>query len=363
MISSKNLQPIDWMKLPPNFIITSILAALLSGHLVSAEDNSSKSLPDVAEDSNQTKEVKGDGRDVDEKPKPKTHEVKRQNFEVKVILKGILESSVMEEVTIATKSWGELTVLNALPQGAEVKKGDSLVTLDLERIDDRIRNARQELAILNLDRQIMKADLKLAEILAPMELKALERHNKETKEDLARYLEIYRPFNTKSAEFSLKSYKDSLAYAQEELRQLKKMYEADDLTEETEEIILQRAENAVARSMFSLEAAKIRNEETLRFQLPREDIAVKEAAERNDLALQTARKIKPAELEKKQLEAKKLEQQREKGSDTLDRLEEDRKAIQEEQKNFRNRIAALESETRLIESSSLELLAKAANPG
>ena len=68
---------------------------------------------------------------------------------------------------------------------------------------------------------------------------------------------------------SLKTSEQYLAYAAEELNQLKKMYEADDLTEETEEIILQRAQYQYERAKFSYEAAKIRNEEAIEFQLPR----------------------------------------------------------------------------------------------
>ena len=279
------------------------------------------------EDANKTENAQAEEKQEAKKAETKTHRVEREAFEIKVTLDGIFESSRMKEVSISTKSWGELLVLDALPQGAEVKKGDSLVTLDLEKIDEKIKALRQDLVILELDIQISKADLKLAQILSPMELAALKRRNEETQEDLARYLKIYKPFNEKSAALSLKSFKDSLSYAQEELRQLKKMYEADDLTEETEEIILKRAENAVARAEFSLEAAKIRNQETLGFAIPREDINWRETAKQNELALNAALKIKPAELEKKILESKKLEQQREKIVQNLARLEQDRKEM------------------------------------
>ena len=297
----------------------------LAGNAFAAGEDPTDKSPKETVDSNQTDIEKA----KEEKPstKPKTHKVERKTFELKITLNGVFESSRMKEVGIATKSWGEFVVLDALPQGAEVKKGEPLVTLDLEKIDDKIRSLRHELDILDIDRQIAKADLKLADVIGPMELATRERKNKETQEDLARYLKVHRPFNEKAAAFSLKSYQESLAYAQEELRQLKKMYEADDLTEETEEIILQRAENAVERSKFSLEAAKIRNEQTLRFELPREDVAVKENAKRNDLALQAVRKINPAELEKKRLEAKKLDRQREKTVENLARLEQDRKTM------------------------------------
>ena len=46
------------------------------------------------------------------------------------------------------------------------------------------------------------------------------------------------------------------------------MYEVDDLTEETEEIILQRAQNQYDRAKILLEAAKIRNEDLLKNSTP-----------------------------------------------------------------------------------------------
>ena len=49
-----------------------------------------------------------------------------------------------------------------------------------------------------------------------------------------------RPFTLKSTEFSLKMTKEKLEYEEEELRQLEKMYKADDITEETEAIVLKR---------------------------------------------------------------------------------------------------------------------------
>jgi RND family efflux transporter MFP subunit len=126
---------------------------------------------------------------------------------------------------------------------------------------------------------------------------------------------------------SLKNYEDTLVYAQEELKQLKKMYEADDLTEETEEIILVRAQRTVDRAKFSLEGAKIRNEDALKVTIPREDLETKEKAKRDELSSRALRKVQPVELEKKQLESKKLAEQHKKASENLARLESDRKAM------------------------------------
>ena len=272
----------------------------------------------------------------DEKPKEskkeaegkaKTHEAKREALYVKLNLEGVFESARMSEVSVNTKSWAELTVLEAKPQGAVVKKGEQLVKFDFEKIDEKISNLRHDLRLLDLDRSIAAADLKLAEAIAPIKLSEIERKEKYSKEDLARYEKIKSPFNKRAAAMSLKNYEDALAYAQEELKQLKKMYEADDLTEETEEIILVRAQSTVDRAKFSLEGAKIRNEDALKINIPREDLETKEKAKRDELSSRALRKTQPVELEKKQLESKKLAEQHKKASENLARLETDRKAM------------------------------------
>ena len=68
----------------------------------------------------------------------------------------------------------------------------------------------------------------------------------------------------KSAEFMVKYYNFMLDYEKDELEQLEKMYEADDLTEETEEIVLKRQRNSVEFAEFSLENAKLSRDETLK---------------------------------------------------------------------------------------------------
>jgi hypothetical protein len=61
----------------------------------------------------------------EEEDKAKTHEAKREPLYVKLNLEGVFESARMSEVSVNTKSWGELTVLEAKLQGAVVKKANS----------------------------------------------------------------------------------------------------------------------------------------------------------------------------------------------------------------------------------------------
>ena len=170
-----------------------------------------------------------------------------------------------------------------------------------DKIDEKIKGLRFELELATLDLQVAVADLELLETTSPMELAALERKNKKVQEDLKRYKKIKRPHQQESAEIALKNAHDSLAYAEEELKQLRRMYESDDLTEETEEIVLTRAETAVERSKFSLKSAKIKKEEALSFKIPRESVTLEETAKRSELDLKTSRKTHPVALLKKRI--------------------------------------------------------------
>jgi multidrug efflux pump subunit AcrA (membrane-fusion protein) len=90
------------------------------------------------------------------------------------------------------------------------------------------------------------------------------------------------------------------------------MYSADDLTEETEEIVLKRARNDVQRSQFYLKSTELRTRRQLEQELPRQADQVTETAKRTGLSLEKTRLTLPVQLEKQQLERDKqaLELQR-----------------------------------------------------
>ena len=79
------------------------------------------------------------------------------------------------------------------------------------------------------------------------------------------------------------------------------MYEADDVSEETEEIILRRAQDGVDRARHSLAGSKIRSETSLKITIPREDMTKKEGELRKRLEVVKARSTSEADLKKKQL--------------------------------------------------------------
>ena len=178
-----------------------------------------------------------------EPAKPKVHTVKRGVLKIQVSVKGVLESKTIVPIAIRPKEWKTLTPLDAKGHGARVAKGDVLIRFDTEKLDQAITDLKTSQRLAELGLKQADQQLRALEAIVPLDVAASGRAQRETSEDVKRYFAIDRPMSEKGAEFSLKSYREMLEYEEEELRQLEKMYKADDLTEETEEIILKRQRN------------------------------------------------------------------------------------------------------------------------
>lgn len=242
----------------------------------------------------------------DQTSTPETHTVTPAPFQIQVELEGVFEAEHMAEVVLRPDVFSGLVVEKAVPQGTRVNQGDPILWLETERIDDQLRNMEFQLEQSRLSLQQAELDLSAAEQAAPLDLRAAERAKQAADKELEHYLRVGADLALRSAQESLKSSEYSLEYAQEELAQLEKMYLADDLTEETEEIILKRARRDVERSEFFLEGARVRHERTVNEQLPRQKEELHDATERAALALQRAQATIPRSLEEKRIGLQKL---------------------------------------------------------
>jgi multidrug efflux pump subunit AcrA (membrane-fusion protein) len=150
------------------------------------------------------------------------------------------------------------------------------------------------------------------------------RDKMQAEQDLVHFEDEDRPMQERGAREDVKEITESLAYAQEELNQLKKMYEKDNLTEETEEIILRRAENTVARYQWMLEQTAARTERTLNVMLPRTHESLKRSLEMRQIDWRAGEKAMRDGLEKLRLStaAKRRE------------MEETRKALAEHEEDL-----------------------------
>jgi len=238
--------------------------------------------------------------DEEAKP-PETHTVAAGPFQLQIDLSGVFESEQMSEVILRPDVYSGLVVEKAVPQGTRVAAGEPIIWLQTERIDEQLKNAEFDLQQASLSLAQAELDFASAQAAAPLDLRAAERAKQEADKALDHYLKVDADMSLRFAQESLKNSEYALEYSQEELDQLEQMYKADDLTEQTEEIILKRARREVDQSKFSLEFAKIRSERTINEQIPRQKDEMKDAAERAAIAHQKALATIPRSVEEKQI--------------------------------------------------------------
>ena len=173
-------------------------------------------------------------------PKPPTVEVEKGPFEISLSLSGVFEAKNMDEISLWPDQWSGFTVLSSVEHGKHVKQGDLLIAFDPEKIDKAISSLRRQRKLANIEIRKLSEQLDAMEKLTPMDMAALERRQRIDKEDFEQLMKTDLPMAKEMAKFYVKMAEEELAYAKEELDQLEKMYKADDLTEETEELILTR---------------------------------------------------------------------------------------------------------------------------
>ncbi len=261
------------------------------------------------------------------KPTPATITLKQDKFRVELSLEGVLEAKNSYEVSFHAETWSDFVVHSAVAQGTKVSKGDTLIEFDTIRIDEQLRDieAGKKLAELGLEQSSL--EVRLLEQSMPLELQVAERVARLAENDLQQFVSQDRELSKKQADFMVKMYANYLDYQKEELKQLEKMYKADDLTEETEEIILKRTRDSVEQVEFMNEMAKIDREQLLKIQLPRREDSLKESLNRTALTLQRARTTLPIALDKARLELERQKFERERAVERLARLQRDRQLM------------------------------------
>jgi HlyD family secretion protein len=260
-------------------------------------------------------------------PPPATETVKKAIIKITVDLEGVFEGEDAREIAVPAKEWTALEVHRAVSHGAVVRKGDVVLEIETEKLDRAIADLQTDLKIAELASAETERQFQMLEKTSELELAAGQRSAVQTEEDLKFYFETLRPLLVKAADFELNAAKQAYEYEQEELRQLEKMYKADDITEETEEIVLRRARDTLERAKFAADTNEIIHNYTVSVVIPRRDVEMKESARRTELAWEHAKALIPETLKKQRLELEKMRTQRMPAQEKLKRLLADRQLM------------------------------------
>ncbi len=249
-------------------------------------------------------------------------------FTVSHSLKATALPDTVVPIRLDAKAWEKFEIVSIADHGSAIKKGEPLIVFKTDEVDRKIADTKQALTAAELGLAQAELDLATLEKTVPEQLLRLERGAKVAAEELAYFQETRLNAEKEEADQDLKRQKQLLASYQEELKQLLKMYEADDITEETEEIILKKQRDSVEYAEFGLRMETLNHKRTHTVSLPRELLTLTEKSDDTALQLSKAKADLPRSLELKKIEVEKLKTSLKRQREELGDLELDRKIFE-----------------------------------
>ena len=175
-------------------------------------------------------------------PTEKLNTVAKGSMDLHVTAEGVFQAVDPFEVKLRLKAYGgPLTIADIAAPGMPVKKGDVLLEIDPTHLNWAIAGAENEVAAAKAGLVKAEADLKLAEKVESLAMRQTEQAMSNAEAGLKWWQDVDSPQMLKSAELTVKQYKDMLTDQEDELEQLKKMYKSEELTNATADIVMKRA--------------------------------------------------------------------------------------------------------------------------
>ena len=162
-----------------------------------------------------------------------------------ITIDGVVTGRTIVELTADAKQLGGLEIQKILPSIELVKKGQPLVWFETKPLDKKMEDAETALKLAELTLKEAEFDYEAFVKSSELDLQAATRKRDRARQDYDYYQKVDRPGQLEQAEQSLISSRFSFESAREEYEQLLQMYKEDDLTEESEEIVLRRAKRSM----------------------------------------------------------------------------------------------------------------------
>src|SRR5678815_3381594 len=247
--------------------------------------------------------------------------VKSEPFTVRPTLSATALPDAALPINVDARQWGVFTIVEIVPHGSAVKKDQVLVRFDDEDFLKKLRDAESAAAAGKLSQANAEAEFITAEKNLPMQLQAAKIKAEEAAEAWEYFKNVRREADITRANLMLKQNELRLDAEREELVQLEKMYKADDLVENTEEIVLKRQRETVKAAEIGMELAKIGHKRQMEVSLPREAVTLEREALSSSIAIKEQEQNIPRALELKRIALEDARVTAKRGAENLAKLQ------------------------------------------
>lgn len=212
-------------------------------------------------------------------------------------LNGTMVPSKADEVVLWPEAWsGGYRVLEVLPHGTMVERGQVIAILDAESLEQQVRDAELAFESAELKFALDQERAELEAHSAEQTLESMRRSLRNAERNLVGWREFESKFAAAQAELSAMYAAHGIEDATDELVQLEAMYTADELTDATEEIVLKRSRRNLERSKISQELSQRRRDYEAEFSWT-------QTGEQREVALENAERALHAQEVRSELDA------------------------------------------------------------
>lgn len=178
-------------------------------------------------------------------------------------LSGVFEPATAVEVKIDLETFNQpLKVKQAAGHGQQVKKGDVLLAVEPDAVQRALAAAESKKALADVGLSKARTDAEIGDQSDALAKRAAERTLRNAQEALSWFDSVDGEQMLKQAEMMVERGQDGIEDQEEEIAQLQKMYQSEELTEATADIVVKRALRQLRYAKEMLELTKKRAQKT-----------------------------------------------------------------------------------------------------
>ena len=305
--------------------VSPIVPVVAQEKLAAADKDAKSEKKDADESSDKAadKKKKEEKKEEEKKKKPETVEVVKKPIRVFKSMTGLLESEKATEVKTDFKNWSDLKIKSVTKQG-KVAQGDTLIEFDMESIDKAVIEAEFGLRSAQFSQQLASLNAKRAAQSFELDKAIADLAWKTAQEEHQYYKDTLVPQREKDLDYEEKTSSYYLEYANDELDQLTQMYTEDELTEESEAIVLKRAKRSVEDAEYYQDYYMRYIERQRKFQNARSDQKEEQSFAKSRMKFEKSKVVLPIEKEQAEIALAKADIELSQKEKALKELIEDR---------------------------------------
>jgi multidrug resistance efflux pump len=200
---------------------------------------------------------------------PATVKVTRGDLNLEVRAEAVFQPIDPFEAKLTFKVYqGPLVITSVAAPGAMVRKGETVLAFDRTWIDWSLQSAESELAVAKANQTKAETDAKLAVAGEALAMRQAEDGAKIAESQKKWFEDVDGPQMLLTADLQVKMAQNAVDDQNDELDQLRKMYQGEELTAATADIVVRRAVRALEQSKIGLKMQQERRDKVKGFDYP-----------------------------------------------------------------------------------------------